>query len=455
MNIVLIGLHTSILKPAEFSEIATYYIYFGIASIVLTYGMETAFFRFYSKSATKNTVISTVSISLLITTFSAFSCVFIFQNFISTELGLSLFRLRILAATLIVETLWVVPFAYYRIKGWAKKFTITKLIGVLLYVTLNFYFLKFVPLYAIKLPKYLVLTAVDYVFVANMLASILTFLIVIPVYFKQKWKFDTAILKQMLRYSWPILVAGIAFMINESIDKLILKDQLGKNVMGAYAACYKLAMFLTLFIQAFRMGVEPFFFNQSESKNARQTYATVMKFYVIFASLGLLFVIVFIDEFKRLMIRDSSYWYAISIVPIVLLANWCLGAYHSLSVWYKVTDRTRYGMWFSVFGALITLTFNYSLIKYYGFMVAAWVTLAAYGSMMLLSYFVGRKKYPIPYDLKSILGYLAIALSISMTVYLNFRTIFWVKAVAVFVFLFTILIFERATILSMFKKRRI
>lgn len=455
MNIVLIGLHTSILKPSEFSENATYYIYFGFASILLTYGMETAFFRFYSQSKSKSTIISTVSISLLITTAIAFLGVFAFQNSVSNHLGISSFRLRLLSIMLIVETLWVVPFAYYRIKGWAKKFTITKLLGVFLYVILNFYFLKFVPLYHINLPNFLKLAPVDYVFFANMLSSVLTFILVFPVYFQQKWKFDITIIKEMLGYSWPILVAGIAFMINENIDKLVLKDQLGKGVMGAYAACYKLAMFLTLFIQAFRMGVEPFFFSQSESKNAPQTYATVMKFYVIFASLGLLFVIVFIDEFKLLMIRDSSYWHALSIVPIILLANWCLGAYHSLSVWYKITDRTRYAMWFSIVGAIITLIINYAFIPQYGFMVAAWATLAAYGSMMLLSYFTGRKKYPIPYDLKSILGYLIIALSISMTVYINFRDILWVKILAVLIFLMTIIIFEQKSILPMLKKQKI
>ncbi len=454
MNILLLRLHTSVFKPTEFSENTTYYVYFGFVSILLTYGMETAFFRFYSKSKQKNSVISTVSISLLATTLLFSISVYSYQAFFAEKLEITPLRFRMLATMLIVETLWVVPFAYYRIKGWAKKFTITKLAGVFLYVILNFFFLKYVPKINLDLPEFLIFEPVDYVFFANTMASILIFLLVLPVYFKQEWKFDFSIFREILKYSWPVLVAGIAFMINENIDKLILEEKLGKDIMGAYAGCYKLGLFLTLFIQAFRMGVEPFFFNQAKSKNAPQTYATVMKFYVIFASLGLLFVIVFIDELKALMIRDHSYWHALSIVPIILLANWCLGAYHSLSVWYKVTDKTKYGMWFSVFGAIVTLLINYTLVKPYGFMVSAWATLAAYSSMMLLSYFIGRKKYPIPYDLKSILSYLIVSLTISMVVYLNFRTIFWIKVLSILIFLTTILIFEKATIIPMLKKMK-
>ncbi len=455
MSVILTSLHTKMLAPEEFSDTAVFYVYFGFAQVVLTYGMETAFFRFYSREGKKDSVISTSAVSLVATLILVVIVFLIFRNQVSSLLDFPLEWLYLLMSLLIVEICWVVPFALYRIQGKAMRFAVTKVGGFLLYVILNYFFLWFVPKYQIQLPAFLQLSLVGYIFLANVAASTLTFLFISPVFLRIKWQLDVGLLKRMLTYSWPILVAGLAFMVNESIDKLMLRDQLGKEVMGAYAGCYKLGVFLTLFIQAFKMGVEPFFFNQAENKNAPQTYATVMKFYVIFASLGLLFVIVFVDDFKELLIRNSAYWSAISIVPIILLANWCLGAYHSLSVWYKVTDRTHYGMWFSIFGAAITLLVNYTLIKHYGFIVAAWATLAAYGSMMLLSYFIGKKKYPIPYDLKSILGYLTISLSISMIVYLNFRTIFWVKVVAVLIFLLTILTFERTTILSMLKRKRL
>ncbi len=455
MSVILTSLHTKMLAPEEFSDTAVFYIYFGFAQVVLTYGMETAFFRFYSNENNKDSVISTTTVSLVATLILMSTSFLIFRNQVASWLNFPLEWLYLLMSLLIVEICWVVPFALFRIQGKAIRFAVTKVGGFLLYVLLNYFFLWFVPKYNIQLPDYLQLSLVGYIFLANLAASTLTFIFISPVFFKIKWELDINVLKRMLKYSWPILIAGLAFMVNESIDKLVLRDQLGKEIMGAYAGCYKLGVFLTLFIQAFKMGVEPFFFNQSKSKDAPQTYATVMKFYVIFASLGLLFVIVFVDEIKELLIRDRSYWSAISIVPVILLANWCLGAYHSLSVWYKVTDRTHYGMWFSIFGAVITLLINYTLVERYGFMVAAWATLAAYGSMMLLSYFIGKKKYPIPYDLKSILGYLGIALSISILVYLNFRTILWVKIAAIIIFLMTILTFERTTILSMLKRKKL
>ncbi len=455
MSVILTSLHTQMLAPEEFSDTAVFYVYFGFAQVVLTYGMETAFFRFYSREEKKDHVISTSAISLFSTLILVVIVFLIFENDISSLLNFPTEWLYLLMALLFVEICWVVPFALYRIQGKAIRFSVTKVGGFLLYVVLNYFFLWFVPKHQINLPSFLELSPVGYIFLANLAASTLTFLFVSPVLFKIKWLLDIDLLKRMLRYSWPILISGLAFIINESIDKLVLRDQLGKEVMGAYAGCYKLGVFLTLFIQAFKMGVEPFFFNQADKKDAKQTYATVMKFYVIFASLGLLFVIVFVDDLKELLIRNSAYWGAISIVPIILLGNWCLGAYHSLSVWYKVTDRTHYGMWFSIFGALVTLIANYTLISHYGFMAAAWATLAAYGSMMLMSYFMGRKKYPIPYDLKSILGYLSIALTLSMVVYLNFRSIFWVKFIAVLIFLITIIIFERTTILQMLKRKRL
>ena len=217
----------------------------------------------------------------------------------------------------------------------------------------------------------------------------------------------------MWKYGWPIMVAGIAFLINENLDKLLIKDMISDEVMGAYAGCYKLAVFMTIFVQAFKMGAEPFFFNHSEKDNARETYADILKYFVIAGSLIFLVLVCFIDFFKNLVIRDPEYWMAISIVPIILLANLFLGIYHNLSVWYKLTDKTRTGMYISILGAAITIVLNLVLIPIFGFIAAAWATLTAYGSMMIVSYFLGKKYYPVPYDMKKIGGYLSISILIS------------------------------------------
>ena len=256
----------------------------------------------------------------------------------------------------------------------------------------------------------------------------------------------------MLNYGWPIMVAGLAFIVNENLDKLVLRDYLGKDIMGAYSGCYKLSVFLMLFIQAFRLGVEPLVFKESNKENAKETYAVIMKFFVIFASLGILFVLSFLDLFKEIMIRDTSYWIAINIVPIILLANWCLGVYHSLSIWYKLTNRTRFGMYISIFGACITIFLNYTLVPKYGFMAAAYATLAAYASMMIISYILGQKYYAIPYPIGRLFGYLAIALLLSGVNLYVIPNSFVLKAMPILVYLIIIAIFEKNSFNRLFNR---
>ncbi|KKK77270.1 hypothetical protein LCGC14_2855290, partial [marine sediment metagenome] len=246
-------------------------------------------------------------------------------------------------------------------------------------------------------------------------------LIIIPDFIKTKLIFDPKIFNQLWRYGWPVLVAGLAFVVNENLDKLLLGDLLNKDIMGAYAGCYKLAVFMTIFIQAFRLGAEPFFFNHASAKNAPETYATILKYFVVVGAMGLLIIIGFIDLFKVFLIRDDSYYIAIGIVPIVLLANLFLGIYHNLSIWYKLTDKTRYGMYFSIVGAGLTVLINIVFIPVIGFMAAAYATLIAYGSMMLISYFIGQKHYKIPYNLTRIGGYLTLAIVFSAVSFYVFR----------------------------------
>jgi O-antigen/teichoic acid export membrane protein len=236
----------------------------------------------------------------------------------------------------------------------------------------------------------------------------------------------------MLVYSFPIIIAGLAYAINENLDKWLIGTLIDKKTEGLYAAAYKLAIFMNLYIMAFRLGAEPLFFNISEHKNAPEMYARIMKYFVMVGSIVLVGVVLFLDIFKYLI--NDSYWSALEIVPVVLLGNLFLGMYHNLSIWYKLIDKTRYGMYFSMVGAILTIVLNVVFLPIFGYMIAAWATLIAYGVMMLLSFYYGSKKYPIPYAVNIILGYLGTATLISFSGFYLFKPTILVSGVIVILF---------------------
>ena len=414
MNFVLVPLHTDKLETSSYSDNTLFYVYAAFFNVLLTYGMETAFFRFFSKSDEKQKVFSTAFISLIITTILFLVFVIIFNEELAALVNLNQTYFNLLIGVLVLDTLVVIPFAYLRATGRPLKFTAIKLTNISIYVLLNFLFLWAIPKYGIDFPSYDKTDLVKYIFIANLAASVVTLLLLSPHFFRTKLQFSKSIFKQLISYGWPIMVAGLAYVINENFDKWLLPDMLGKGINGAYSGCYKLAVFMTIFIQAFRLGAEPFFFNHAKEKNAKRTYATIMKYFVIFGSFMLVFIMAYLDFFKELIVRDESYWIAIDIVPIVLLANLCLGIYFNLAIWYKLTDKTRYGMYLSIIGAIITIAFNYIMIPKIGFMASAWGTLAAYGAMMVLSYVLGQKHYNVPYNVKRIITYLVIAIIFSV-----------------------------------------
>ena len=302
---------------------------------------------------------------------------------------------------------------------------------------------------ALYIPDY----EVSYILISNLTASAITLLILSPNYFRLKLGFDTALFKRMLRYSLPVMIAGIAFTINEVFDKYLLTELLpadiAKSEMGTYAACYRLTMFMTLFATAFRLGIEPFFFSHAQSDNPRKAYAQITNYFVVLGSVILLMVVVFADVLKVLFIRDEAYWEAMTIVPIVLLANFCLGIYHNLSVWYKVTDRTRFGAIISIVGATLTILINFIFIPQYGYHASAWATLAAYGSMMLLSYFLGRKYYPIPYNMRKISFYMGISITFSIISYYVFNNNLYLGLGLLLVFLGILYRMEKEVLLKL------
>ncbi|MBJ6368195.1 oligosaccharide flippase family protein [Snuella sedimenti] len=442
MNFVLVPLHTDTLGTASYSDNTTFYVYAAFFNVLLTYGMETAFFRFFSKSEEKSKVFSTALISLMVTTIFFLIVVLSFSVELAELVNLKESYFNLLIGVLVLDAIVVIPFAYLRATGKPIKFTAIKLSNIFIYVLLNFFFLWAIPKFAIKASYYDGDDLVKYIFVANFAASVVTFLMLTPYFFKVKLQFSKVIFKQLLNYGLPIMVAGLAYVINENFDKWLLPTVLGKDINGAYSGCYKIAVFMTIFIQAFRLGAEPFFFNHAKEKNAKETYAIIMKYFVILGSFMLVFIIAYLDIFKSLIVRDESYWVAINIVPIVLFANLCLGIYFNLAIWYKLTDKTRYGMYLSLVGAIITILFNVIMIEKIGFIAAAWATLLAYGTMMVLSYYLGQKHYEVPYNLKSIVSYLVLAIILSVLA-LNTNANYYINTALLLVFLAIIYVLEK------------
>lgn len=452
MNFILVPLHTGKLVTSSYSDNTEFYVYAAFFNVLLTYGMETAFFRFFNLSKEREKVFSTALISLTVSTFLFLVLVLLFNQHLAHLVNLNRTYFNLLIGVLVLDALVVAPFAYLRATGRPIKFTAIKLSNILVYVVLNYFFLWAIPEFGIRFPGFNADDLVQYIFISNLLASITTLVLLSPYFFRTKLQFSVEIFKQMLKYGWPVMVAGLAYVINENFDKWLLPEMLGKSINGAYSGVYKIAVFMTIFIQAFRLGAEPFFFNHAKEKNAKDTYARIMKYFVICGSLMLVVTVAYINLFKELIVRDPAYWVAIDIVPVVLLANLFLGIYFNLAIWYKLTDKTRYGMYFSIVGAIITIAFNYIMIPIIGFMAAAWATLIAYGSMMLISYLIGKQHYFVPYDLKRILSYLGIATLISSVSYYGYNGNYYVSTLIVLVFLGIVFLFERQDIKQLIKK---
>jgi len=461
INIFLVKLHTSTLEAEKYAINTDYYVYAAYFNALLTYGMETAFFRFFSKEKEKGKVISTAFLSLLCTSLFFLVITLIYSESLASFFGFktALF-FKLLIWTITLDTLVVVPYAYLRVANKPVRFTTFKVLNILIFAILNIFFLWFVP-YAIEnsisLPDFILnyytsQPKVIHIFVAGTVASATTFILLFSIIFKFDISFDFQLLKKMLRYSLPIMVGGLAFVTTENLDKLLLGNLVGKEQMGIYAACYKLGVFMTLYIMAFRLGAEPFFFNQADKKNAKETYAKILTWFTILGALFMLVVIVFIDLFATILLGKPEYFEALQIVPIILLANLFLGIYNNLSIWYKLTDKTKFGMYFSILGAIITIVFNVIMIPKIGFIASAWATLITYGCMMLLSYFIGKKHYPVPYQLKKVGFYVLFSVVLSGVSFTIFRGEIWFSLLTIFSYFGCVFFIEKTTIKQLLKR---
>ncbi len=424
LNVILVPIYTAVMLPESYGEVIVIFAYFAIFNVFLAYGMETTFFRFYKETDQRKKVVTTSLLSILATTISFLIIGFLFKGSLSQLLEIKPKFIGYVFGILALDALAIIPFVWLRANEKPMRFAAIKILNVCLNLGLNLFFLVLLPHWVSPESTglfrriYIENHEISYILISNLAASGVTLLLLISVYLRRPYVFDLSLWKRMMRYAMPVLVAGIAFTVNEVLDKILLErllpDDIASAEVGKYGACIKLAVFMTLFATAFRMGIEPFFFSHSDTKNPQKAYAQITNYFVVLGSIILLAVIVFADVLKELFVQDEAYWDAMPVVPIILLASFFLGIYHNLSVWYKVTDRTKFGAYISMIGAVLTIIINFALIQYFSYMASAIATLVAYGSMMGLSFYFGRMYYPIPYNFRKIGFYLGVSILFSI-----------------------------------------
>ncbi|MDR6130433.1 O-antigen/teichoic acid export membrane protein [Chryseobacterium sp. SORGH_AS1175] len=349
------------------------------------------------------------------------------------------------------DNLCVIPFAWLRYNNKPIKYSLVRVLQSLFQTVITIALFLYIPLHVsqgLGLKE-----KVSFPFYSNLAASFLGFILLLPVIMKVRLQFSADLFRKMIRYSWPVMIAGLAFMVNENFDKAIQIWYIPGEDAGAYGGCYKLAVLMTLFVTAYRMGIEPFFFKQMNNENAKNTYAKVTEYFTFFASTVAMGIIANISWLKQILIPNSTYWTAVDIIPIIVVANLCFGIYYNFSTWYKVTDRTRVGTVISWLGAIITISLNLVFLKKYGFMVSAWVTFIAYFVMMVTSYLLGQKYYPIPYRIKKMTLFIGLLIVFSFLIMYIFSYNFWIGNLMFLVYAGILIYSEKDMLLSRVRKR--
>ena len=411
LNYLLVPLYTRYFLPAEYGVVTELYAYVAFLVVLLTYGMETAFFRFSKKEETTK-VYSTTLISLLISSVVFVGLIFLNSSAISQWLGYANHPEYIQFFALIIgmDAVASISFAKLREQDKAMRFAFIRIVNIMINIGLNLYFIVY--------QEY----GIAYIFIANLVASVITLLMLFPQMISSSWVFDKKLWKKMMIYALPLLIAGLAGMTNETIDRILLKHLLpntdiAASELGLYGAFYKLSIIMILFIQTFRFAAEPFFFAQEKEGNSRKIYADVMKYFTIIMAIIFLGVTIFYDVIKGFLGSEYHDERGFLVVSILLLANLFLGIYYNLSIWYKLTEKTKYGAYLSIFGAIITLSLNFTLIPVLGFVGCAWATLVCYFSMTVASYYLGKRHFSVPYQVKRIALYLFGMLCIYFCIY--------------------------------------
>ncbi len=397
--------------------------------------METAFFNFSRNTEDKEKVFSTAFISILASTtvFSLMLC--LFSNSIADfvkEPGHSNYIVWC-ALTVATDALMAIPYARLRLANRPRVFAGLKLLHIIVFIGINiFYFNICKPAFlrgddSFFASCYDPTIGVGYSFLAGLIANIAPLLIMSKEFIKTKMTFDVELWKKMLAYAWPLLILGFAGMINETFDRFILRyllpEDIANDEVGVYGACYRIAMLMTIFTTAFKYAVEPFFFSRGHGEDSKKLNAVIMKYYILFCLFIFLGIMMNLPWLKLMV--SEKFRSGLAVVPILLLANLCVGVYWNLSIWFKLTGQTKFGAGITIIGAIITLLLNFTFIPVYGYMACAWATLITYFVMMVLSYFLGQKHYPVKYNLRSILvfTFLALVLYFISTLYSDMQTV--------------------------------
>jgi len=419
LNYLLVPLYTAVFAdPADYGVVSELYAWVAFLVVFLTFGMETAFFRFIQTASDRKKIMSNALWIVIIVNALFYLLLLQFNNDIAKAM---LFRghneyIVLMGAIVCVDALSALPLAGLRAEEKAKRFATIQLISIGVNIGLNIWFMGF--LFDKSRPE----EGVLFILIANLIASIVKPVMLADSFSLLRLGVDKEIVKKMLLFAIPLVIAGFAGIINETLDRILLKQLLfnpgdpsslryAEAQVGIYSACYKLAMLVTILLQAYRYAAEPFFFNQFKNEERNKVYVRVMNLFVAIVCFVFLLVSLNLDVFKH-FIRNEAYWTGLNIVPILLLANVFLGIYYNQSIWYKLSGKTKYGAYIAIFGAVITVLINWLFIPIYGFLASAWATLIVYAFQMILSYFLGQKYYPIPYNLRKFYLYLFSALGI-------------------------------------------
>jgi len=470
-NFILTPIYTSKFAAGIYGIFTTMYAYASLINAVLAFGMESTYFRYLNKHEDKKQevynnsflCIAFISILFLITGLVFSNPIASYLTDDPNQLGDYKHYLQFFIWILFVDAICVIPFAKLRADDKAFKYSLIKFSNIGCFVGFNLIFIYIIPLIikhdwplAEWFSSWYRGVWVGYVFLANLIASLVTFLLLLPEFLKLQLKFDKELFGKMFSYSWPILVANLSFIVNENLDKIVLSrllpDAIADHQVGIYGAVCKIAIFISIFITAFRLGAEPFFFSHAKNANAKKTYALILHYFVI--ALALLFVGLIANiEILKYFIRKSEYWVGLPAVPYLLFGYVCLGIYMNLSIWYRLSDQTRFGLYISIIGAFITIVLNFVLIPKYSYMGSAWVSMLAYFVMMVISYVLGQKYYPIPYDLKRILTYLLISVVLVILSFWVFNRNIYIGNALLLAFLGGVIYFEKDQLKSiLFKK---
>jgi len=411
------------LTEAVYGEQAILYAFIPFLNVIVTHGMETAYFRFGSKE-NEEKIYHTSSFSMIMVTAVVVTCLLIWGAPIANLLQINLHPeyIKLVACVVALDALTAIPFSKLRFEGRPKKYAFIKVGGILINIFATYSLISLLPQYA-DLHKgsfiaglYQEHFEVGYILIANILQNVFVLLLLQKEIRALRFNIDFKLWGKMMIYALPLILVGLGGMINETMDRIMLgwwgsggSPEANKALVGIYSACYKLAILITISVQAFRMGAEPFFFKQAQSDNAQKTYARVMKFFVITLCVMFLSVVLYLDIWKQ-FIQNPKMYEGLRVVPILLIANMCLGVYYNLSIWYKLSNKTMAGAWITLLGAFITILVNYIAIPHFGYMASAWATLFCYGTMMVISYKWGQKVYPIPYATKKLIAYFIITL---------------------------------------------